>query len=86
MDGDLGRVLVVDDAQLERVSVVRASFVVGSCSVRVHWLAVWSGFWMAVVSGACINIVGNQHVTQSTVNKRSLLVILVTCTYTVEHI
>ncbi len=42
MGGDLGRVLVVDDAQLERVSVVLANVVfVGSSSssVRVHWLA-----------------------------------------------
>ena len=54
MGGDLGCILVVDHAQLERVSVVRASVVV----VRVHWLAMrgmcdaasaWSGFWMAVV-------------------------------------
>ncbi len=58
MGGDLGRVLVVDDAQLERVSVVQASVVVGSSSVR--WLAVlgmcgaWSGLWMAVTSGTRI--------------------------------
>ncbi len=38
MLGHPGSVLVVDDAQLERVSVVRANVVVGS-SVRVHWLA-----------------------------------------------
>ncbi len=38
MGGDLSRVLVVDDKQLKRVSVVRANVVVGS-SVRVHWLA-----------------------------------------------
>jgi hypothetical protein len=36
--GNHGSVLMVDDAQLERVSVVRANVVVGS-SVRVHWLA-----------------------------------------------
>jgi hypothetical protein len=36
--GDPGSVLVVDDAQFERVSVVRAKFGVGS-SVRVNWLA-----------------------------------------------
>ncbi len=65
MGGDLGRVLVVDDAQLERVSVVLANVVfVGSSSssVRVHWLAMrgmcgasWSGFWMAEASGTRIN-------------------------------
>jgi hypothetical protein len=38
MDGDLSSVLVVDDAQNERVRVVQANVVVGS-SVRVHWLA-----------------------------------------------
>jgi hypothetical protein len=60
MGCDLGRVLVYDDAQLERVSVVRASVVVGS-SMRVHWLAMrgmcgaWNGFCMAVTSGTLIN-------------------------------
>ncbi len=61
MGGNLGRVLVVDDAQLERVSVVQASVVVGSSSVRVHLLAVrgmcgvWSGLLMAVTSGTRID-------------------------------
>ncbi len=41
--GDPGTVLVVDDAELERVSVEQANVVVGS-SVRVHWLAV-RGMW-----------------------------------------
>jgi hypothetical protein len=57
MGRDLGGVLVVDDAQLERVGVVQANVVVG-CSVLFHWLAmrgVWSGFWMAVPSGTLIN-------------------------------
>ncbi len=43
--------------ELERVSVVQVSVVVGG-SVSVHWLAmcgVWSGFWMAVASGTRIN-------------------------------
>ncbi len=38
MGRDLGCVVAVDDAQLERVGVVRANGVVGS-SVRVHGLA-----------------------------------------------
>ncbi len=57
MDCNLGCVLVVDDAQLERIGVVQANDIVGS-SVRVHWLAMrgmwWSGFWMAVASGTRI--------------------------------
>jgi hypothetical protein len=55
---NLGCVLVVDDAQLEHVGVMRANVVVGG-GVRVHWLAMrgiwWSGFWMAVASGTRIN-------------------------------
>jgi hypothetical protein len=49
---------MIDDTQLEHVSVVRANCVVGIC-VRVHWLAMrgmwWSGFGMAVASGTRIN-------------------------------
>jgi hypothetical protein len=44
MGSDLASVLVVDDAQLEQVSVVRLNVVVSS-SVRVHWLA---------MSGMCV--------------------------------
>ncbi len=57
MGRDLGGVLVLDDAQLERVGLVRADDV-GGGSVLVHWLVmrgVWSGFWMAVASGSRIN-------------------------------
>ncbi len=46
MGCNLGSVLVIDDAQLERVSVALANVVVGG-SVRVHWLAM-RGMWCAV--------------------------------------
>jgi hypothetical protein len=48
MGSNLGGVLVVDDAQLERVGLVLSNVI--GCSVCVHWFAmsgVWSGFgWL----------------------------------------
>ncbi len=54
--GDPGSVLVLNDAQLERVGLVRADVFGGSACV--HWLAMrgasCSGFWMAVASRTSI--------------------------------
>ncbi len=61
--GNPGSVLVVDDAQLERVELVQADDAMMSrlaaAGVSICWLrvvcGVWSGFWMAVASGTRIN-------------------------------